>query len=146
MTKNQGVRFFHLATYDSLGQPSFMAGNVFLGQAEPSVLEKDPVTDPKVEPGYKLIEKEDGWYVQLAFNKTWLDLKRSLVTSEMLGIAKNPNLPFEQPDGSPYQLGTDYLGEKRNSDNPAPGPFVIPKTAYQWIKVWPKDSEQMEHL
>jgi len=131
--------YYGLATYDSLGQASFMAGNVFLGQAEPSVFDKDPVRDPRVEPGYSLRGKEDGWYVQLAFNKTWLELKRSLVTSEMLGIAKIPKLPFEQADGSPYQLDMDYLGEKRNSDNPAPGPFVIPKSENQWIKVWPKE-------
>jgi len=137
--KLDNQHYYGLATYDSLGQASFMAGNVFLGQAEPSVFEKDPVTDPRVEPGYKLIEKEDGWYLQLAFNNTWLDHKRSLVTSETLGIAKNPNLPFEQADGSPYQLDTDYLRENRNIDNPAPGPFVIPKSAYQWIKVWPID-------
>ncbi len=137
--KLDNQHYYGLATYDSLGQASFMAGNVFLGQAEPSVFEKDPVTDPRVEPGYKLIEKEDGWYLQLAFNNTWLDHKRSLVTSETLGIAKNPNLPFEQADGSPYQLDTDYLRENRNIDNPAPGPFVIPKSAYQWNKLWPID-------
>lgn len=131
--------YFGLATYDSLGQPSIMTGNVFLGQAQPSVYEKSPVTDSTVEPGYNLIEKEDGWYLQLAFSKTWLDTKRSLITSEMLGRAKNPNVHFEQPDGSPYQLDTDYLGEKRNHENPAPGPFEIPKTENQWIKVWPKE-------
>ncbi len=130
--------YFGLATYDNLGQASFMAGNVFLGLAEPSVLEKDPITDPRIEPGYKLMEKEDAWYVQLAISPTWLDHKRSLVTSEMLGIAKTPNLPFEQADGSSYQLYLDYLGEIRNDGNPAPGPFVLPKTESQWIKVWPK--------
>ncbi len=116
---------------------NFGLGNVFLGQAEPSIFEKGPVTDPMLEPGYKLIEKEDGWFVQLAFNKTWLDHNRSLVTSEMLGNAKTPNLPYEQADGSPYQLDTDYLGEKRNEDNPAPGPFNEKKSGKHLIKVWP---------
>lgn len=130
--------YLGLATYDSLGQPSFMAGNVFLGSAEPSRLEKNPVTDPEVEPGFKLEEKEDGWYLQLTFNESWLEHKRPLVTSEMLGKAKIPNLPFEKPDGTPYQLDTDYFGKKRNSDNPAPGPFDEIKDGLMTIKVWNK--------
>jgi len=113
-----------------------MTGNIFLGQAQPSVFEKEPVTDSEVETGYKLIEKEDGWYVQLAINKTWLDHKRSLVTTDMLGNAKTPNLPFEHSDGSPFQLDKDFLGQKRNNDNPAPGPFALPKTEKEWIKIW----------
>ena len=131
--------YFGLATYDSLGQASFMAGNVFLGQAEPSVHEKNPVTDPDIETGFKLEARNDGWYLQLPLKLSWLEQDRPLVTSELLGKAKIPNLPFEKPDGTQFKLDTDYLGEKRNIDNPAPGPFVITKTENQWIKVWPKE-------
>jgi alpha-N-arabinofuranosidase len=128
--------YFGLAPYDNAGLPVFMAGNVFLGQAEPSVHEKDPVSDPGTEPGYQLVEKEDGWYLQLAFDPTWLDHKRSLVTSGLLGEAKIPGLRFEQPDGTTYQLGTGYLGQKRHPDHPAPGPVTEPGDEEQWLKVW----------
>jgi len=128
--------YYGLATYDSLGQPSFMAGNVFLGQAEPSVLEINPNIDSMLESGYKLIEKEDGWYMELAFNQAWLNKKRSIVTSELLGNAKIPNLSYEQADGSLYQLNTDYLGQKRNKDNLAPGPFNKQNEGKNLIKVW----------
>jgi alpha-N-arabinofuranosidase len=128
--------YFGLAPYDNAGLPVFMAGNVFLGQAEPSTHEKDPVTDPRIEPGYELMEKEDGWYLQLAFDQTWLDHKRPLVTSGLLGEAKIPGLPFEQPDGTQYQLDTDYLGQKRRHDQPVPGPLTAPGDEKQWRKVW----------
>jgi len=131
--------YLGLATYDSLGQPSCMAGNVFLGQAKPSVLEKNPVTDPDIETGFKLEERNDGWYLQLPSNQSWLAQISPLVTTELLGKAKIPNLPFEKPDGTSIKLDTDYLGEKRNIDSPDPGPFVISQTENQWIKVWRKE-------
>lgn len=37
------------------------------------------------------------------------------VTAEMLGKAKIPDLSYEQPDGTPYRLDTDYFGKKRNT-------------------------------
>jgi alpha-N-arabinofuranosidase len=113
-----------------------MDGNVFLGRAEPSKHEKNPLVQPKVEPGFKLVEKSDGWYLQIEFNKKWADHKRSLVTTEMLGKAKIPDLPYEDPDGKPYRLDTDYFGSKRNTKNPYPGPFNKQKEGKQLIKVW----------
>jgi len=126
--------YFGLAPYDNSLLPVSMAGNVFLGQAESSANEKDPVTDPGIEPGYELMEKEDGWYLQLAFNSTWLDHKRSLVTSGLLGEARISGLPFEQPDGKRYKLDTDYLGQ--HHDQLAPGPLAAPRGEDQWHKVW----------
>jgi len=129
--------YFGLATYDSLGQASFMAGNVFIGQAEPSVFEKEAITDPKLEQGYKLIEKQDAWYLQIEDNKTWTNQQRQLVTSELLGKAKIPDLPYENPDGKPYRLDTDYFGNERKTNNPYPGPFNEQKQGEHLIKVWP---------
>lgn len=67
---------------------------------------------------------------------TWLDHKRSLVTSGLLGEAKIPGLPFEQPDGTQYQLDTDYLEQKRHLDNPVSGPLAAPGDEKHWLKVW----------
>ena len=58
------------------------------------------------------------------------------MTSGLLGEAKIPGLPFEQPDGTRYQLGTDYLGQKRQHDHPVPGPLTAPEDEKQWLKVW----------
>ncbi len=63
---------------------------------------------------------------------------KTLVTTEMLGKAKIPDLPYEQPDGKPYRIDTDYFGNKRKTNNPYPGPFNEPKEGKQLIKVWPR--------
>ncbi len=36
-----------------------------------------------------------------------------------------PDLPFVQPDGSPYRLDRDYFGNQRNANQTFPGPFEI---------------------
>jgi len=130
--------YFGLATYDAANLPVYMAGNVFLGRAEPSKHEENPLVVPKVDPGFKLVERSDGWYLQIEFNKTWADYKRPLVTTEMLGKAIIPDLPYEDPDGKPYRIETDYFGNKRNTKNPCPGPFNEPYEGKQLIKVWPR--------
>jgi len=96
--KLDNQHYFGLAPYDNAGLPVFMAGNVFLGQAEPSTHE--------------------------------------LVTSGLLGEARIPGLPFEQPDGTRYQLDIDYLGQERHPDHPAPGPVASPGNENKWHKVW----------
>jgi alpha-N-arabinofuranosidase len=128
-----------LATYDRDDDSIHARGNVFfLAHATPSKHEVDPVTLPGVDPQVKLARKSDGWY--LSWNLDDLPTPqqaRPLVTTDLLGRARIPNLPFEQPDGSPYRLDTDYFGAKRNTADPTPGPFARPsKPRAEW-KVWP---------
>jgi alpha-N-arabinofuranosidase len=40
-----------------------------------------------------------------------------------------PGLAFENPNGSPIRIETDYFGRKRNIVNPSPGPFEITKSS-----------------
>jgi len=127
-----------LAQYDKAAQPVHMAGNVFLKGAKPSKAEQNPVVLADFDPEIRLEPGQD-----------WLDLHlrldglatrespRQLVTTQWLGRAKLADLPYEQPDGSSYRLDTDYLGNKRNADNPSPGPFEWSKEEKQSIRVWP---------
>jgi hypothetical protein len=65
--------------------------------------------------------------------------KRVLVTSDLLGQAAIPAARFEQPDGSPYRLDTDYFGRQRNPEHPIPGPFACSHAEEGGQReVWPK--------
>ena len=100
-----------------------MAGNLFLNSAKPSKHEPNALVLSGVDPEIKLVEKSDGTYLQITPDKAWDRQQRQLVTTDLLGKAKTPDLPYEQPDGSPYRIDTDYLGRKRNTTNPCVGPF-----------------------
>jgi hypothetical protein len=119
--------------------PVAMDGNVFLKGAKHSKHEGAPLLNPNFDPGIRLVERSDGWYLELALNKAWdTERARKLVTTELLGKAKIPDLPFENPDGTPICIDTDYFGKKRNPSNPFPGPFEITDSGRREIRVWPK--------
>jgi alpha-N-arabinofuranosidase len=111
---------------------------VFLNAAQPATAEESAQVRAEFDPGIKLIDKSDGVYLEIALETGWSDqTARPLVTTELLGKAKIPGLPYLRPDGSPYRLDTDYLGNPRNAENPFPGPFELPAGGKQLLKVWP---------
>jgi alpha-N-arabinofuranosidase len=65
-------------------------------------------------------------------------VKTPLVTSELLGKAKVPDLPFETPEGKSYVIDTDCFGKKRNLSNPSAGPFEKPGVGRVTLKIWPR--------
>jgi alpha-N-arabinofuranosidase len=121
-------------SYDLAKLPVFMAGNVFLNGAKPSNHEQNPFVQADFNPGLKLIEKDDGVYLQLT-TQAYKTLKTRLVTTELLGRTTASNLAYENPDGSPLIVDTDYFGHKRNSDNPCVGPFEGCDTGKITLKV-----------
>ena len=107
--------------YDRAGMPSWMEGNVFLHEAQPSPSEASPLLRADFDPGIKLIEKPDGIYLEIGLDRTWAELtSRPLVTTDMLGKAKIPDLPYLQPNRKPYRLDTDYLGKQEKCQEPFP--------------------------
>jgi alpha-N-arabinofuranosidase len=128
-----------LSAMDNVTLPCFAADNVFTEGTQPSKFDAEPLLLPDFDTGVRLEQKADGWYLTLAEDKSWRDAaKRKLVTTELLGKAKVPDCTYENGDGSPLILATDYFGKKRNRKNPFPGPFEETAAAgKQEIKVWP---------
>ena len=58
-----------------------------------------------------------------------------VVTTERLGKAAISGQPYEDADGAPLHLDTDYFGQKRSPTNPTPGPFENPGTGLLILKV-----------
>ncbi len=128
-----------LAVYDKAALPVQMSGNVFLQGAKPSKHEQDPIMRPDFDPGIKLAKHRDTVSLHITLDEAWAaDKGRRLVTTELLGRAKIPKLPYVNPDGTPVCIDTDYRGKKRHKANPFPGPFALPKGGKHALKVWPK--------
>lgn len=126
-----------LSTYDAAKLPMWMDGNVFLKGAKPARLEKDALVRPEFDPAIRLFEKKDGFYLEFRFDKAWItERKCQPVTTDLLGKAAIPNLPYENPGGTPLSIKTDYFGEARNKANPSPGPFERFDQGRGGLKVW----------
>lgn len=128
--------FFGLGAYDPEVFPLITDGNVYLNKATAFETEHNALEDPDYNSYVSLIHKDDGIYLEMKMDKKWLEVQRKNITSEFLGKAENPDMPFMQPDGTPYVLNLDYLGSKRNTTNPSPGPFEEMKEGIQVVKVW----------
>jgi hypothetical protein len=100
-------------------------------------VEKNAVIKNEFDAIAQLSTQKDGVYLEINLDKNWMaEQKRQLVTTQTLRPAIIPNLPFENTDGSPLQIDTDYFGNQRNKANPSPGPFEIQHSGKQKIKVW----------
>ncbi|TKJ32969.1 MAG: xylosidase [Planctomycetes bacterium B3_Pla] len=132
------VAYDGLVPYDKASHPMFMAGNVFLKGAKAGKHEQNPLVSTEFDPSINLIEEEDGFYLHITLDKMWAKKQsRQLVTTELLGRAKIPDLPYKQPDGLPYHTKADYFGKRRNPANPFPGPFELIEAGRLMLKVWP---------
>jgi len=60
----------------------------------------------------------------------------ALVTTGTLDLAKTPGLPYEQADGTPPKVDTDYFGKQRSKTKPTAGPFEHPGEGDLRLKVW----------
>jgi alpha-N-arabinofuranosidase len=127
----------NLGQYDEAPLPVLMDGNVFLDGARPSRHEANPLVKWDLDPGLKLVEAADGCNLEFTLDTAWAaDRIRTLVTTQRLGKARIPDLPYEQPDGTAIRVNTDYFGKPRNEANPTPGPFENPGAGKVVLKVW----------
>jgi hypothetical protein len=60
-----------------------------------------------------------------------------MITTDMLGRAKVPDMNYENSDGFPLTIHTGYFGHSRNATNPMQGPFELPEPKLQ-LKIWPR--------
>jgi alpha-N-arabinofuranosidase len=124
--------------YDKARLPVSMEGNVFLHYAKPSHQEQDPLVMPEFDPALKLDQQPDEFTLEVRLDKAWAAQRtRKLVTTERLGKAIIPQLPYERPDGSPIRIDRDYFGNARTQTNPLPGPFEPAEGGMLRLKVWP---------
>jgi alpha-N-arabinofuranosidase len=134
---NVFARGSDLSVYDHAQLPLRVDGNVFLNGARPYKDEKHPTVKPDFDAAIKLAERAGGFYLGMKYDAAWTtERTRQLVTSELLGRATIANAAYEQSNGKPISINTDYFGRRRNESNPSPGPFETPGTGNLKLKVW----------
>ncbi len=135
----------NLSVYDNAARPMFMAGNVYTKGSHPSKYDKEFLVRKDFDLAPMIVRKKDGRYLEVTVDPAWqTDLKRTEVTTQMLGLTAVSKLPFVKDDGSPYQINRDYCGNVRDVKNPNPGPFagsadkkkVIKYRLHSWRTAW----------
>ena len=131
---------YGLWVYDKRPQAPKTAGNIYYDGAKPYKTEQAIVV--KTKPDFKLEKVGDEVYLHITIDPQQQKAKTKLVTGKLLGKAQVPNLPFQNYDGSPLVIDTDYFGNKRDLNNPSAGPFENPGSGRVKLKVWPKNTKK----
>ncbi|MCP4123128.1 MAG: hypothetical protein GY751_15350 [Bacteroidetes bacterium] len=89
--------------------------------------------NPKITLGE---DKVGVWYLDISLPKSIANQTNQLVTTKLLGKVLLSGFGFENPDGSPLTIGSDYFGKKRDQQNPTAGPFETSGNGRLHLKVW----------
>ena len=134
--RHHRVSGYGLWVYDTRAYPLQAAGNVSYNHAQPSAKEASSMVVSDFDPLVKLVAEGDRYTLQLTLEPAFKKAPATLVTTALLGKAKIPALGYENSDGSPLKVNTDYFGKKRSKSNPSPGPFQKPGSGSVTLKVW----------
>ncbi|HBY59548.1 MAG TPA: right-handed parallel beta-helix repeat-containing protein [Solibacterales bacterium] len=122
--------------YNVRAFPSFASGNVYFGGATPYAGEPSPLQMAAIA-APRIAEEGKDVFLTLALDPAVAKASTQLVTTASLGRTLVAELPFENFDGGPLRIGTDYLGAVRNQNKPAPGPFEAISGPAR-LRVWPR--------
>lgn len=128
---------YGLWVYDAREFPIEAGGNVYYHHARPYGREANPVVRAEHNPGVRLVARDGRLGIELDLGAEFTPSATKLVTTEILGRARVPGLPYENGDGSPLKVDIDYFGKKRSETNPAPGPFEAPGAGRLFLTVCP---------
>ena len=122
--------------YDKATLPVQIEGNVYYNGAKPYLKETNCLEKAEFNPEVKVVEEGDSVFLHITLDDSFHALDNPLVTTALLGRAKMANAAYENPDGTPLKINTDYFGKKRSEANPSAGPFENPGEGKLTLKVW----------
>ena len=102
--------------------PVWAAGNAFFNGAKAMTKETDALVDNDHEVTVELVEKDGEYTFKTNVYDFLPKTGAQMISTEVLGMAFEPEQLFENPDGSPIVFNEDFFGEHR-AVNPQVGPF-----------------------
>ena len=136
MQQNNKGGSFGLEGYSTAKYQVWIASNLYFNGAKPMNKEVNGVENSLFDPEVRLEEKGKEVFLYIRVDDTFSSVKSQLITTSLLGKAKMPDAPFENPDGSFMKIDSDYSGNQRSEKAPMVGPFEKLERGAQAIKIW----------
>ena len=130
------INSFGLWGYDGRELSLQTGGNVYYRGAEPYAREAGPTVLAGTDPKVKLVQQGDRFILQISPGPGLKQAGTALVTTGTLGRARTPGLLYENADGTPLKMDTDYFGKQRSKTKPTAGPFENPGEGNLKFTVW----------
>lgn len=129
---------YGLAHYANTPIPNIVEGNVYWRGANAYPQEESAIREPEFDPGFRPSVEPDGIYLEFRYSSNLANAVCRPVSGERLGITAIAQAPFENADGSPAEVTTDYFGMIRDTEHPVPGPFAFRGVWPAKVRVWPR--------
>ena len=130
---SQGVG--DLENFLKVEQPVYISANAYLNGAEGFDRERDACTDKAFNPAVKIVEDGSEVYLEMNVKQEMLEVPAKIVSTGTLGTVRIVDAIFDDPNGNPIVLDTDYTGARR-AEKPTVGPFEGLKPGFNRVKVW----------
>lgn len=125
-----------LWVYDPRPRPLETGGNVYCYGSSPYAREQDALVLAETDLAQQLTTQDGQVELRLDFPAAAQRVAGELVTTAVLGRAAVSNQRYENADGSPLTVDTDYFGKPRRVGRPMPGPFAAPEPGVNSLRVW----------
>jgi hypothetical protein len=109
---------YGLWVYNHRDYPLQTGGNVYFAGARAYFQEEGALNLSGANPKPEVVEDGDRVYLQLEMPAEVRTAATRLVDTELLGMAKIPNLGYENADGSRLVIDRDYFGKARKATAP----------------------------
>lgn len=139
ITDNAGQNIYvtyGLGGYDGSEYDSYAEGNVFYNGARPYKNEANSIEVPAYKPVVEIEKKEAALVLKLEFDESITKIQTSIVSTERLGSTIVSEGLYEHPDGTPYLIQKDLLGNNRKGSQLRAGPFKELKAGSQEFIIW----------
>ncbi len=128
---------YGLDIYSNAELPMYVDRNIYYRGAKQFGKETNSIYEPEFDPKVKITEEGENIYLHITLGKSFKSLKCYLIATSNLGRAMIPDQSYENPDGTPVRIDTDFFGNKRNEKKPSAGPFENPGLGKELkLKVW----------
>ena len=112
-----------LAKFQMEHLPVWASGNAYLGGARAWKKENICLVDNDAKVDVELVEENGKYKLKTNVFDYIKDFNTGIITSDILGVAFQPEQRFENTDGSAITFDLDYFGDHRGLTT-VPGPFV----------------------
>lgn len=121
-TRGSEPDMYGLEPYHFKPLPVWIDGNAYFNGATVYEGETNCLNELQGKAFVRLIEEDSKYKLETNLYEMMKQFQVSMITTDTLGKAFEPDQRFENPDGSDIVFDQDYLGEQRTSDI-LPGPF-----------------------
>jgi hypothetical protein len=121
--------------FNEVEQPVYITNNVYLGESSTYTREENYIQEIDFDAQFGIEEGEDGVYLNITLPENFDEFVHKSRNTASLGRARIVDADFENPDGSPLTLDSDY-SNLRKGEFTVVGPLAVLKSGENRIKVW----------